>query len=81
MSNTTNQMTAAPIKTDDRVMTREQADQFAKWLAVEGKTKLGFSLAAGSAMSRQDGDNWVVENAFGEVFKSWKFAKYIMSQG
>lgn len=68
-------------KTDDRIMTREQADQFAKWLAVEGKAKLGFSLAGGSATSRPDGEHWVVENAFGEVFKSWSFAKYIMSQG
>jgi hypothetical protein len=73
-------MNATTTKTDDRLMTRDQADQFAKWLAVEGKAKLGFSLSAGSSKSRPDGDNWVVENAFGEVFKSWSFAKYIMSQ-
>jgi hypothetical protein len=73
-------MTTTATKTNDRLMTREQADQFAKWLAVEGKAKLGFSLSGGSAKSRPDGDNWVVENAFGEVFKSWSFAKYIMSQ-
>jgi len=77
-------MNSTITKADDRIMTREQADQFAKWLAVEGKAKLGFSLAAGSAKSRPesaDSENYVVENAFGEVFKSWKFAKYIMSQG
>lgn len=74
-------MTTNITKTDDSIMTREQADQFAKWLATEGKANLAFSLGGGSAMSRQDGDKWVVENAFGELFKSWKFAKYIMNQG
>ena len=74
-------MNSTTTKTDDRIMTRDQADQFAKWLATEGKAKLGFSLAGGSAKSRPEGDNWVVENAFGEVFKSWSFAKYIMAQG